>query len=237
MTPQSDYGVARVAVHEDGTVPANVHRSLTEALGAEKLAVDAYRLADGRTVDLLPGCERVVLPLAGSTPVSLDGRFTIEPGSVGRLAPDRPCTLGGDATVLVVSVRTADADTTEPVIVDLDAVDYVTPTTSTVETAFLTGTLGCTGMKVNARVLEPGQWVPRHVEGSQEELFVPLSTGAAMSVGDERFETPPGTAVRVAPDSPRSARNDGETDARWLMFGAPPTGGPTEWDPGARVVE
>ena len=238
MAPPSEYGVVRVAPETDRAVEADPHRSLTDELGAEELSVDAYRLADGRTVDLLPGHERVVVPLASTAPVTLDGRYSLDTGSVGRLAPDRPCTLGGgDATVLVVSAATTDADTTEPVVVDLDAVEYVTPSTSDVVTAHLTGPLGCTGMKVNARVLEPGQHVQRHVEGSQEELFVPFSAGAAIVVGDDRIATPPGTAVRVAADAPRSARNDGEMATRWLMFGAPPTGGPTEWDPGAKVLE
>lgn len=58
-----------------------------------------------------------------------------------------------------------------------------------------------------------------------------------MRIADTTDETPPGTVVRVAPTVPRSALNNGETDAVWVMFGAPPTGGPDEWDPGAEILE
>lgn len=239
MPSTTGYGVATMEPDDVSSATARSHRSLSTALGAEEIDVDVYRLTAGETVDLLPGRERVVVPLLGTAPVVLDGRYTLAHGTIGRLAPDRPCTIGGrgDVSVLVVSVATDDADTTEPVILDLGTVDYVTPSTSDVATAHLTRPLGCTGMKVNARLLESGQAVPTHVEGSQEELFVPLTDGATMSVDDEQVSTPRGTIVRVGHDVPRSARNDGETDGQWLMFGAPPTGGPADWDPGARVVE
>lgn len=213
-------------------------RSLSRALGAEQLTVVALTFTDGRMVDLLPGPERVVVQIIGTDSVALDGRYTLTAGSIARLAPDRPFTIGGgDAVVLVVSAATDVADTTEPTILDLDTVEYVTPSTSDVVTTHLTKSLGCTGMTVNARILEPDQSVPTHVEGTQEELFVPFSESATITIGDERISTPRCTAVRAGPDTPRSARNGGTTEARWLVFGAPSTGGPTEWGSGASVVE
>lgn len=92
-------------------------------------------------------------------------------------------------------------------------------------------------MKVNARLLEPGDVVPYHTEGDQEELFVPVSGPAAMRIADTTYETPPGTVTRVAPTVPRSALNNGDSDALWVMVGAPPTGGPDEWDPGAEILD
>jgi hypothetical protein len=105
------------------------------------------------------------------------------------------------------------------------------------EHAPLTDTLGCTGLKANARVLGPDQAVPYHTEGSQEELFVPIAGPGAVRVAGETVPATPGTVVRVAPATPRSALTDGDARSRWVMFGAPPTGGPEEWDPGAVILE
>lgn len=100
-----------------------------------------------------------------------------------------------------------------------------------------TDELGCSDTKVDARLLGPGEYVPYHTEGEQEELFVPVRGPAAMRVDDGSFETPVGTITRVAPPVPRSAVNDGDHEACWVMIGAPPTGGPSEWDPGAEILE
>ncbi|MFB6353219.1 MAG: cupin domain-containing protein [Halobacteriales archaeon] len=124
-----------------------------------------------------------------------------------------------------------------PTAVDLDDAAFVVPETSDVATAFPTDPLGCAGMKANARRLAPGQAVPAHTEGDQEELFVPVRGPASIRIAGERFDTPPGTVARVAPEVPRSAVNPAGTDAVWVMVGAPPTGGPRDWDPGAEVVE
>lgn len=238
MATSAGFGLASLDAEDGAAASSDVLVSLTEELGCTELRVDGYRLTERNATDLRPGRERVVVPLDGAGPVLLDGRYEIPTGGIGRLAPDRPCTLGaaGDVDALVVSA-TADADATEPRILDVETAEYVMPSTSDVVTAHLTVPLGCTGMKVNARVLEPGQAVPPHTEGRQEELFVPLDESASMRVGDDRLSTPTGTVVRVAPDTVRSACNGGSTDARWLMFGAPPTGGPSEWDPGAAIVE
>lgn len=85
--------------------------------------------------------------------------------------------------------------------------------------------------------LGPDQAVPYHTEGSQEELFVPIAGPGAVRVAGETVTATPGTVVRVAPATPRSALTDGDARSRWVMFGAPPTGGPEEWDPGAVILE
>lgn len=121
--------------------------------------------------------------------------------------------------------------------VSFEECDFVEPSTSTVRTARLTALLDCTGTKVNARILDPGEHVPYHTEGTQEELFVPVRGPATMRIDGETFDTPVGTVTRVAPEIPRSAINDSNEESLWVMVGAPPTGGPGEWDPGAEILE
>lgn len=238
MSDGTGYGIATVPTVGVDEGSGGGFTSLTDRLGCTEMAIDVYRLADRGAVDLAPERERIVVPL-GDGRVTFDGRFGFPSVGIGRVPPGRPCTIVADgrATVLVVSVATAAGDGGEPTILDVDAVEFVVPSTSDVETAFLTSALGCTGLKANVRRLDPGQVVPYHTEGTQEEVFVPLDDDATMRIDDEWIDTPRGTVVRVAPETPRSAVNDGEAPARWLMFGAPPTGGPTDWDPGATVVE
>lgn len=226
----SGTGHAVASVTEAG---ADVEQgSLTAALGCTDLRVAAVRLPAGESLRLPPGDERVIVPLA-TTPA---------PGAtqrrIGRAPPSEPVTVDAD-TDLAVLVLFAPADRGDGAVrwLDLAAAEYAVPSTSDIATAHLTGPLGCTGLKANARRLEPGQAVPLHTEGTQEELFVPLDEGGSMQLGNETVATPPGSIVRVAPDTPRSARDDGPAATVWLMFGAPPTGGPTDWDPGATVLE
>jgi quercetin dioxygenase-like cupin family protein len=212
--------------------------TLTAALGATETQVDAVRLGVDDAVRLPVDPEQLLVVLAGAITVTgVDpavahpGLALVPAGGAGQLE------TADAATVLVVRA-TADADPdAAPCAVDLDAVPFEVPSTSDVATAFLTGPLGCAGMKVNARRLEPGQAVPYHTEGDQEELFVPVVGPASMRIDDASFATPPGTVARVAPDVPRSAVNDGDTETLWVMVGAPPTGGPTDWDPGAEILE
>ena len=122
-------------------------------------------------------------------------------------------------------------------VVDPATVAFAPPATSDVPIARLTATLGCAGMKVNVRRLAPGQIVPYHVEGSQEELFVPLDGPGTVRIDDEIHHVPAGGVARVAPPVPRSVTNESAESRRWFMVGAPPTGGPDEWDPGAEILE
>jgi hypothetical protein len=249
MASGTGYGVASVGptgesdltTGSDGTecVP------LTGTLDCTEMRVDAYRLAADDPVDLPPDREQVAVS-PGPTGSPVLGGTALSPQGIGRVPPEYPCSLTSDRPVAVVVVSVAPADdpdpaavdvTAGPETVDLTAVEYRVPSTSDVATARLTAPLGCSGVKVNARLLEPGQAVPTHTEGSQEELFVPQTGPAAMVVADETVRTPPDTVVRVAPETPRSAFNDGDADARWVMFGAPPTGGPEEWDPGAEILD
>lgn len=241
MARGEGYGVASVPGTEEGREEDAVgHSPLTESLGCTELRVDAYQLESGAPMGEATDRERVVVPLGLGSAVSLDDAVDVSPRVVGRVPPGATCPVHEKRTITVVVVS-APAPTAEggsdPTAIDLDAVEYAVPPTSDVATAHLTARLGCTGMKANARILEPGQAVPTHTEGTQEELFVPIDGPASMRIDGEAVATPPGTLVRVAPATPRSAINDGDTDALWLMFGAPPTGGPTEWDPGATILE
>ena len=201
------------------------------------MRVDGLRLAAGGTVTLAEALEQLVVPLEGA--IDLEGA-----GAVGRPGLARvPAGVAGrlraraDATALVIGAPAPAEPGAATVALDLDAVDYVVPETSDVAIAFLTGPLGCAGTKANARRLEPGQAVPYHTEGDQEELFVPVEGPAAIRVADATHRLEVGAVARVAPAVPRSALNDGDRPARWVMVGAPPTGGPTGWDPGAETLE
>lgn len=212
--------------------------ALTGPLGVTETRVDAARLGSGGHVELAGAPEQLLVVLDGSVeiagleaPIAHPGLVRVPAGETARLGtPD-------GATVLVLSVEADASPEGPPTVVDLEGVDYVVPETSDVATGFLTGPLGCAGMKVNARRLEPGQAVPYHTEGTQEELFVPVAGPASLLVDDGSQPMAVGSVARVAPDVPRSAVNDGEEAALWVMVGAPPTGGPTGWDPGAEILE
>ncbi len=213
--------------------------SVTATLGCTEVGVDAHRLAAGETAGLPTREEVLCVPVEGSEPLVLDSSVAVPPAGVGRAPAGRECSVRceGVATVVVVRAPAEPDPGSVPTAVDVESSEFATPPTSDVATAHLTEALGCTGTKVNARLLEPGQAVPYHTEGDQEELFVPVRGPAAMRIAGERRRTPPGTVTRVAPSVPRSAVNDGDTDALWIMVGAPPTGGPTGWDPGAEILE
>lgn len=208
--------------------------SLTRQLGCTHTAVEVVRFDD--RMELSSGLEQVCIPLAIEGPVWLDGE-EIPPFGVGHLPAANASVLSAEAveTVLVVSAP-ANGGARSPTVVDLDACEFAVPGTSDIPIARLTEPLGTIGMKVNARTLAPGQHVPYHTEGSQEELFVPVRGPASMRIDDEYVEMPVGSIARVGPAVPRSALNDGDDEALWVMIGAPPTGGPDEWDPGAEIL-
>ena len=122
-------------------------------------------------------------------------------------------------------------------MVEVEGRSFEVPTTSDIPTARLTDRLGCRGMKVNARRLKPGDAVPYHTEGTQEELFVPLDGAGTIRVDGQSRPAPTNSVTRVAPALPRSAANPGERDQVWLMVGSPPSGSADEWDPGAEIHE
>lgn len=237
MATATGFGVASVSLEPDGT--DEVERvALTDSLGCTEFAVEAYRLPAGKTLDLPPGEERVVVPLSPEGSSALWGTLPVPARGIGRAPPGHPWTIEAEVAVAVLVLRTPGGDGADELhSLSLDAARYVVPETSDVATAHLTAELGCGGLKANARVLDPGQAVPTHTEGTQEELFVPLDDGGTMRVAGETIAAPRGTVVRVAPATPRSARNPSQAAIDWFMFGAPPTGGPTDWDPGATILE
>lgn len=230
------YGMASVEQSE----PAGRH-SLTDPLGCEHVTVEAAILDPDDAVSLPRDLESVCVPLAVDDIVTLAGEWSISRRSVGFVPAGVDASLrapSGGASILVHARPASPGDgPSTPVVVDLDECTFPVPSTSDIPTARLTGRLDCQGMKVNARRLVPDAVVPYHTEGTQEEVFVPVDGPAAMRIADDHVETPPGTVVRVAPQTPRSALNAGDDEALWVMFGAPPTGGPEEWDPGAEILE
>ena len=106
----------------------------------------------------------------------------------------------------------------------------------TCETAVrkLTGPLGCTEMRVNQVVVEPGEVTTPHTHEGQEEVFVAMTDGQLAIEGD-LHEVPAGGVVRVHPDTVRNLLNRTEDETHvWLAVGAPPVG--TVDDFGAYVV-
>jgi quercetin dioxygenase-like cupin family protein len=240
------------------------HESHTSPLGCTATAVESYHLAPGAEVTLPCEPEQVCVPIlpaadtedgtASTTAWAVHlGSESLPRTGVGRVPAGVETTLGVSSntstraerasetatgvTVLLIAAPADSGSASTPVVADVADSSFTEPDTSDIETARLTATLGCRGVKLNARRLRPGQRVPYHTEGDQEELFVPVRGPATMEIDGERIETPVGTVTRVAPPVPRSAVNGGERDATWVMIGAPPTGGPDEWDPGAEILE
>lgn len=62
-----------------------------------------------------------------------------------------------------------------------------------------------------------------HRQHEQEELYYVLKGPARIRIRDERMDVPEGTAIRIAPETPRQVFNDTDQEHRWLIVGAPPT--------------
>jgi len=62
-------------------------------------------------------------------------------------------------------------------------------------------------------------------------------TAARCAWATRRSRRPAAPLFESRSRSPRSARHDGPDTATWLMFGAPPSGGPTDWAPGATILQ
>lgn len=215
------------------------HAQFTDALGCSDTAVDGFRLPAGATIECPARDEQLCVPIDPPESLRFESGEEIPPAGLGRVPAGNEAAIRapGATDLFVISAPAEPGPAEPPTVVDLDDCEFPAPETSTIGTARLTGRLGCAGMKVNARVLDPGEHVPYHTEGNQEELFVPVCGPASMRIDGEPIETPVGTVTRVAPPVPRSARNDGDRRALWVMVGAPPTGGPEEWDPGAEILE
>lgn len=217
--------------------------SLTESLGCTHCAVDVYRTTSGTQNRLPDAREAVCVPVDAAGAVRpLDDRqgvTSVSRRSIARVPAGAGAELSSrDRTTWIVVTAEAKPDPDGGfTVVDVGDVPFSVPETSDIPIARLTARLGCTGTKVNYRNLAPDSSVPYHTEGTQEELFVPLDGPGTVLVDGETHTVPAGGVVRVAPETPRAAVNDGENDRLWFMVGAPPTGGPDEWDPGAEILE
>jgi mannose-6-phosphate isomerase-like protein (cupin superfamily) len=70
----------------------------------------------------------------------------------------------------------------------------------------------------------------RHIEASQEEVFVVLSGTLTLLVGEppERFDLEPESVASVKPGSPLQLRNEGDEELVIFAYGAPPIVGQAE---------
>lgn len=87
----------------------------------------------------------------------------------------------------------------------------------------LTDPLGCTEMRVNQVVVEPGSVTTPHTHDGQEEVFV-ATTGGQIAIEGDVHDVPEGGVVRVHPDTVRNLCNHTDETHVWLAFGAPPVG-------------
>ena len=87
-----------------------------------------------------------------------------------------------------------------------------------------------THTRANIWRLPPGSRGRRHVEHTQEEMFVVLEGTLTMMLGEppERVELPAGSVVVVEVDTPLQQRNESEVDVVVLAVGAPPVRGAAE---------
>ncbi|MBC7462391.1 MAG: cupin domain-containing protein [Thermoleophilia bacterium] len=86
----------------------------------------------------------------------------------------------------------------------------------------LAAQLGATQLGVRLWRLEPGQASTWHRHVVHEEVYVVLEgTGRLRVDGGSTLTLPPGSAVRVDPDTLRQAFNDTAATQLWLVMGAP----------------
>jgi quercetin dioxygenase-like cupin family protein len=69
--------------------------------------------------------------------------------------------------------------------------------------------------------LHPGQASTKHRHFDQHELYVPLEGTGRIRVDDELFTLEAHSAVLVEPEHVRQLFNDTDSDALWLIVGAP----------------
>lgn len=109
-------------------------------------------------------------------------------------------------------------------IVDPEDVEAGTFNTCDVSVRTLTEELGCTEMRINQVVLEPGDVATPHAHEGQEEVFVAL-TGGHIEIEGEVPDVSAGGVVRVGSEPIGGLRNDAENATHvWLAVGAPPVG-------------
>lgn len=99
------------------------------------------------------------------------------------------------------------------------------------EARFMRVDLGCENCGVTYLRLAPGFRMPfGHTHKVQEEVYVLVSGGARIKIGDEIHDLEPWTAVRLSKDAMRAVEA-GPEGAEFVLLGAPNTG------PGDAVIE
>jgi quercetin dioxygenase-like cupin family protein len=76
-------------------------------------------------------------------------------------------------------------------------------------------------------LLRPGQASTRHRHDREHELYVLLEGTGRVRVDDELLTLEPLSALLVEPEHVRQLFNDTDSDALWLVVGAPPEGANT----------
>jgi uncharacterized cupin superfamily protein len=90
-----------------------------------------------------------------------------------------------------------------------------------IENTDLAKQLGAENLGMRLWRLAPGQASTKHRHFQQEELYLLLEGTGRVRVDDELLTLAPLDALRVGPDSARQLFNDTDTDALWLVTGAP----------------
>jgi len=82
--------------------------------------------------------------------------------------------------------------------------------------------LGATALGARLWRLAPGQASTRHRHVSEDELYVVLEGVGRIRVGADLLTLAPLSALYVEADTIRQVFNDTDSDALWLVAGAPP---------------
>lgn len=96
-----------------------------------------------------------------------------------------------------------------------------------VENTDLAKQLGADTLGARLWRLRPGQASTRHRHFEQHELYVVLEGTGRIRVNEELLTLEPLSALVVDPEHARQVFNDTDTDALWLIVGAPPEGANT----------
>lgn len=88
----------------------------------------------------------------------------------------------------------------------------------------LTEPLGCSEIRLNLVIIDPGEVTTPHTHDGQEEVFVALTDGQ-IAIEGSVHDVPAGGIVRVHPETVRNLLNETDDEThRWLAIGAPPVG-------------
>ena len=104
------------------------------------------------------------------------------------------------------------------------------------EMRFLGPSLGAEQGALTWRRMPPdtgGRGSYGHFHKTQEELYLVVEGTLTFKVGDDEFEAPAGTAVRVSPESVRSVHNDSDSDAILIITSPKLAEGDPEEETGA----